>query len=69
MRVGQVKTAERVQGADKLLQLQVDIGDEVLQIVAGLALSVISRKILLVAKSWWLPTYSRGNCAVSNPTE
>jgi len=28
MRVGQVKSAERVAGADKLLQLQVDIGDE-----------------------------------------
>jgi methionyl-tRNA synthetase len=53
MRVGQVKSAERVAGADKLLQLQVDIGDEVRQIVAGLALAykpevLIGRKVVVV---------------------
>ena len=53
MRVGQVKTAERVPGADKLLQLQVDIGDEVRQIVAGLALAykpeqLVGRKVVVV---------------------
>jgi methionyl-tRNA synthetase len=53
MRVGQVKTAERVAGADKLLQLQVDIGDEVRQIVAGLALAykpedLVGRKVVVV---------------------
>ena len=53
MRVGLVKTAERVQGADKLLQLQVDIGDEVRQIVAGLALAykpedLVGRKVVVV---------------------
>ncbi|HEV8383379.1 MAG TPA: methionine--tRNA ligase [Candidatus Acidoferrales bacterium] len=37
MRVGEVKSAERVAGADKLLKLMVDIGDEVRQIVAGIA--------------------------------
>ena len=37
MRVGLVKSAERVAGADKLLKLMVDIGDEVRQIVAGIA--------------------------------
>jgi methionyl-tRNA synthetase len=53
MRVGQVKTAERVAGADKLLQLQVDIGDEVRQIVAGIAQvykpeDLIGRKVVVV---------------------
>jgi len=53
MRVGQVKTAERVAGADRLLQLQVDIGDEVRQIVAGLALvykpeELVGRKVVVV---------------------
>jgi methionyl-tRNA synthetase len=53
MRVGQVKSAERVAGADKLLQLQVDIGDEIRQIVAGLALAykpedLVGRKVVVV---------------------
>jgi methionyl-tRNA synthetase len=53
MRVGQVKTAGRVAGADKLLRLEVDIGDEVRQIVAGLALAykpedLVGRKVVVV---------------------
>src|SRR2546425_11749936 len=53
MRVGQVKTAERVQGADKLLKLTVDIGTEVRQIVAGIAQhyepeKLIGRKVIVV---------------------
>ena len=53
MRVGQVKTAERVQGADKLLKLTVDIGGEVRQIVAGIAQyyepeNLIGRKVVVV---------------------
>jgi len=32
MRVGQIKTAERIVGADKLLKLTVDIGTEIRQI-------------------------------------
>jgi methionyl-tRNA synthetase len=53
MRVGQVKSAERVQGADKLLKLMVDIGDEVRQIVAGIAEvyapeTLIGRKVAVV---------------------
>ena len=53
MRVGLVKAADRVAGADKLLQLQVDIGDEVRQIVAGLALAykpeqLVGRKVVVV---------------------
>jgi methionyl-tRNA synthetase len=37
MRVGEVKAAEHVPGASKLLKLMVDIGTEVRQLVAGLA--------------------------------
>ena len=53
MRVGLVKSAERVAGADRLLQVQVDIGDEVRQIVAGLALAykpedLVGRKVVVV---------------------
>ena len=53
MRVGQVKSAERVAGADKLLSLMVDIGDEVRQIVAGIATAyepdkLVGRKVVVV---------------------
>jgi len=53
MRVGQVKLAEKVKGADKLLRLEVDIGSEVRQIVAGIAEtyspeSLIGRKVVIV---------------------
>jgi methionyl-tRNA synthetase len=63
MRVGQVKTAERVPGADRLLQLQVDIGDEVRQIVAGIAQvykpeDLVGRKVVVVANL--LPRKLRG---------
>ncbi|MFC7077123.1 methionine--tRNA ligase [Haloarcula halophila] len=37
MRVGEIVTAEPVEDADKLLRLEVDIGHEVRQVVAGLA--------------------------------
>jgi len=54
LRVGQVKFAEKVKGADKLLRLEVDIGTEVRQVVAGIALAyepekLIGRKVVLVA--------------------
>lgn len=37
IRIGKITEAERVEGADKLLKLQVDIGDEKRQLVAGIA--------------------------------
>ena len=37
MRVGEILTAQSVEDADKLLKLEVDIGHEVRQVVAGLA--------------------------------
>ena len=52
MRVGQVKTAERIVGADKLLKLTVDIGSEVRQICAGIAQyydpeALVGRKVIV----------------------
>jgi methionyl-tRNA synthetase len=54
LRVGVVKSAERIQGADKLLKLLVDIGDEVRQVLAGIALGytpeeLVGRKVVIVA--------------------
>ena len=54
LRVALVKTAERVPKADKLLRLEVDLGNEVRQIVAGIAESyapetLIGRKVVIVA--------------------
>ena len=37
LRVGNIISAESVEGADRLLKLQVDIGDEQRQVVAGIA--------------------------------
>ena len=53
LRVGQVKVAEKVKGADKLLRLEVDIGTEVRQVVAGIAKayapeSLIGRKVVIL---------------------
>jgi methionyl-tRNA synthetase len=55
LRVGEVKSAEPVKGADKLLHLKVDIGEpEPRTIVAGIALAyrpdqMIGRKVVIVA--------------------
>ncbi len=53
MRVGQIKTAERIAGADKLLKLTVDIGTEIRQICAGIAQyyepeALVGRKVAVV---------------------
>ncbi|MGH9794779.1 MAG: methionine--tRNA ligase [Candidatus Acidiferrales bacterium] len=53
MRVGEVKSAERVANADKLLKVLVDIGTEVRQVVAGIAEfyepeKLIGRKVVVV---------------------
>ena len=54
LRVGLVKVAEKVKNADKLLRLEVDIGAEVRQIVAGIAETyapetLVGRKVVIVA--------------------
>jgi methionyl-tRNA synthetase len=53
MRVGEIKTAERITGADKLLKLTVDIGTEIRQICAGIAQhyepeKLVGRKVAVV---------------------
>lgn len=53
LRVGLVKSAEKVAGADKLLKVMVDIGDEVRQVLAGIAPSyapeeLVGRKVVVV---------------------
>jgi methionyl-tRNA synthetase len=54
LRVAQIKVAERVPKADKLLRLEVDLGTEMRQILAGIAESyepesLIGRKVIVVA--------------------
>ncbi|MGB6401492.1 MAG: methionine--tRNA ligase subunit beta, partial [Candidatus Sulfotelmatobacter sp.] len=54
LRVGLVKVAERVPKADKLLRLEVDIGTEVRQVLAGIAeayapAALVGRKVVIVA--------------------
>ncbi len=54
MRVAQVKIAERVPKADKLLRLEVDLGNETRQILAGIAEAyepeaLVGRKVVIVA--------------------
>ena len=54
LRVAKVMAAERVEGSEKLLKLQVDMGEEKRQIVAGIGLgyepeTLIGREIVVVA--------------------
>ncbi|HHV74206.1 MAG TPA: methionine--tRNA ligase [Thermoanaerobacterium sp.] len=54
LRVAEVLEAEKVEGADKLLKLKLKVGDEVRQVVSGLALhykveELIGKKLVLVA--------------------
>ncbi|HZP03202.1 MAG TPA: methionine--tRNA ligase [Terriglobia bacterium] len=54
LRVGLVKVAERVPKSDKLLRLEVDIGNEVRQVLAGIAEAyapetLVGRKVVIVA--------------------
>jgi methionyl-tRNA synthetase len=54
MRAGEIKAAERVAGANKLLKLLVDLGSEVRQVVAGIAEhyepeKLIGMKVVIVA--------------------
>jgi methionyl-tRNA synthetase len=54
LRVGLVKVAERVPKADKLLRMEIDIGTEVRQVLAGIAEAyapetLVGRKVVIVA--------------------
>ena len=53
IRVAEVLEAERIEGSDKLLKLQVDLGTEKRQLVAGIALhyqaeELVGKKILML---------------------
>lgn len=67
LRVALVKVAERVPKADKLLRLEVDLGTETRQILAGIAESytpesLIGRKVVVVTN------LAPGRCADWNRT-
>jgi methionyl-tRNA synthetase len=54
MRVGQILEAEKIEGSRRLLKLRVDIGDEVRQVVAGIAEAyepacLLNKKVVIVA--------------------
>jgi methionyl-tRNA synthetase len=54
MRVGQILEAEKIEGSRRLLKIRVDIGDEVRQVVAGIAeayepASLLNKKVVIVA--------------------
>lgn len=54
LRVAQVKTAERIPGSKKLVRLELDLGGEVRQVVAGIAESytpesLVGKKVAVVA--------------------
>ena len=54
LRVARVLSAERVEGTDKLLKLEIDVGDDKRQIVAGIAHkyapeSLVGKSIVVVA--------------------
>jgi methionyl-tRNA synthetase len=54
LRVAQIKAAEKIAGSKKLIKLQVDLGDETRQVVAGIAEAyepeaLVGKKIALVA--------------------
>ena len=60
LRVGLVKAAELVDGADKLLKLMVDLGEGRLrQIFTGLRATIPIRRCWSAARWWWSPTSSR----------
>ena len=54
LRVATIKTAERVEGSDKLIKLSIDLGEEVRQLVAGIGRQyepemLIERQIIVIA--------------------
>ena len=54
IRIGEIKSAVPVEGADKLFRIEVDIGGEVRQTVAGIrpwydAASLVGRKVVFLA--------------------
>ncbi|HPS28431.1 MAG TPA: methionine--tRNA ligase subunit beta [Candidatus Paceibacterota bacterium] len=54
LRVATIKTAERVEGSDKLIKLSIDLGEETRQLVAGIGRQyepemLIEKQIIVIA--------------------
>lgn len=54
LRIGTIKTVESVEGSEKLLKLQVDLGDQERQILSGIAKwytaeDLIGQQVIIVA--------------------
>lgn len=54
LRIGQIIEAEKIEGSDKLLRLEIDLGDEWRQVVAGIgeyytAEELINKQVVIVA--------------------
>lgn len=54
IRMGEIKKAEKIEGADKLLKLEVDLGGKTRQLVAGIAEhykpeEIVGKKIPILA--------------------
>lgn len=54
LRLARVLSAEKIQGADKLLKLKVDLGGEERQVVAGIAMhyapeALVGKRVVIVA--------------------
>jgi len=54
LRVATIKTAERVEGSDKLIKLSIDLGEEVRQLVAGIGKqyepeNLLEKQIIVIA--------------------
>ncbi len=46
LRIGKIENAERVEGSKKLIKLEVDVGDETRQLVAGIAEEYTSESLI-----------------------
>lgn len=46
LRVGKIVEAERVEGSDKLLKLQIDLGEEKRQILAGIGKAYLPEELI-----------------------
>lgn len=54
IKIGKIEAAERIEGSDKLLKLQVDLGDGMRQVVAGIGRfhapeDIIGHEIVMLA--------------------
>lgn len=54
LRIAKIRTAERVEGSEKLIKLRVDMGEQERQIIAGIGLThdpetLVGREVVVVA--------------------